>query len=45
MLVVGADLPAESDPVQLLDTVGVHARRLALPVQFVLTTLALDPVN
>ena len=45
MLVVGADLPAESNPVQLLNTVGVHARRLVLPVQLVLTTLALDPAN
>ena len=45
MLIIGPNLPAESDAVQLLDTVWVHARRLALPVQLVLTTLALDPVN
>ena len=45
MLIIRSNLPAESDAVQLLDTVGVHARRLALPVQLVLTTLALDPVN
>ena len=45
MLIIRSNLPAESDAVQLLDTVGVHARRLALPVKLVLTTLALDPVN
>ena len=44
MLIIWSNLPAESDAVQLLDTIGVHARRLALPVQLVLTTLALDPV-
>lgn len=45
MLVVGTDLPAEANAVQLLDTAGVHAGGLALPVKLVLTTLALDPVN
>ena len=45
VLGVGADLPAESDAVKLLDTVGVHARRLTFPVELVLTTLTLDPVN
>lgn len=45
MLIIRSDLPAESDAIKLLDTVGVHARRLTLPVQLVLTTLTLDPVR
>ena len=45
MLPIGTDLPAEADPVQLRNAPGVHPGRLAFPVQLVLTTLALDPVE
>ena len=44
MLPVGTNLPAEADPIQLRNALGVHPGRLAFPVQLVLTTLALDPV-
>ena len=45
MLIIRTDLPAEANAVELLDPIGGHARWLALKVQLVLTTLALDPVK